>query len=377
LGFEFCDLGFIWNLSFVIWDLNNFILENGALLNQSEFCKLQTGRNDRVSFWNLVFNMKSGYIDKVRSACQMVAEHATHIRINYEQIRPYALSLPLDKAIYPELDPHSHYLDRDEDTIAFICTLDSINFGSGYFPHLQKRPGMSGYFTVASSLTDFFKRNGPMSANQLRRITSADCAAIFGQDMDNPPVRELMQHFSTALSDLGKYLHTDFDTSFLNLVHAANSSIEGLVELLIKMPYFNDVESYDNFQIPFYKRAQLTAADLALAFDGTGPGYFHDMDTLTIFADNLVPHVLRVDRILRYEKNLTERIDSEELILSGSPEEVEIRACAVHAVELLKKELQNSGHRVSSSGLDYLLWNRGQQPHYKAIPRHRTRTVFY
>jgi hypothetical protein len=24
-----------------------------------------------------------------------------------------------------------------------------------------------------------------------------------------------------------------------------------------------------------------------------------------------------------------------------------------------------------------LLWNRGQQPFYKAIPRHRTRTVYY
>jgi hypothetical protein len=321
--------------------------------------------------------MNTGYIDKVRSACQTVAERATHIRINYEQIQPYALSLPLDKAIAPELDPHSHYLDHDEGSIAFILTLDSINFGSGYFPHLQKRPGMSGYFTVASSLTDFFKRNGPMSANQLECITPADCAAIFAQDIDNPPVRELMQHFSTALSDLGKYLHTDFDTSFLKLVHAANSSVESLVELLTEMPYFNDVESYDNFQVPFYKRAQLTAADLALAFDGSGPGYFQDLDTLTIFADNLVPHVLRVDRILRYEKNLIERIDSGELVPPGSTEEVEIRACAVHAVELLKKELQNSGHQVSSSGLDYLLWNRGQQPYYKAIPRHRTRTVFY
>jgi hypothetical protein len=26
-GFEFCDLGFICDLSFVIWDLNNLILE--------------------------------------------------------------------------------------------------------------------------------------------------------------------------------------------------------------------------------------------------------------------------------------------------------------------------------------------------------------
>jgi hypothetical protein len=27
--------------------------------------------------------------------------------------------------------------------------------------------------------------------------------------------------------------------------------------------------------------------------------------------------------------------------------------------------------------LDYVLWNRGQEAAYKALPRHRARTVFY
>jgi hypothetical protein len=39
--------------------------------------------------------------------------------------------------------------------------------------------------------------------------------------------------------------------------------------------------------------------------------------------------------------------------------------------------LRGAGHAVTSRGLDYLLWNRGQAPHYKARPRHRTRTVYY
>ena len=310
-------------------------------------------------------------------ACQAVAESAIHVRINYDQIPAYALSLPVQKAMSPELDPQNHYLDHGDGTVAFILTLDSVNFGSGYFPHLQKRPGMSGYFTVASALNDYFKNHGPVSAYQLRNTTMEDCAKIFGQDLNNPPVKELMQHFCKALNDLGRYLLENFGGRFDNLVAFANASVDRFVEILIKMPYFNDVESYDNFNVPFYKRAQLAAADLALAFNGNGWGHFNDLDKLTIFADNLVPHVLRVDNILTYEKNLVDRIDSGELIPSGSPEEVEIRATAVHAVELLKEELQNAGNPVTSSGLDYLLWNRGQQPHYKAIPRHRTKTVFY
>ncbi len=50
----------------------------------------------------------------------------------------------------PELDPERHYLEGSpEDVAMYTLTLDSINFGSGWFPTLRKRPGCSGYFTVA------------------------------------------------------------------------------------------------------------------------------------------------------------------------------------------------------------------------------------
>ena len=101
------------------------------------------------------------------------------------------------------------------------------------------------------------------------------------------------------------------------------------------------------------------------------------IEHFAIFADNLVPHVLRVDGLLRYDPALAARIDAEELIPAGSPEEIEIRATALHTVELLVAALHRSGQPISAAELDYLLWNRGQLPLYKARPRHRTRTVFY
>ena len=117
----------------------------------------------------------------------------------------------------------------------------------------------------------------------------------------------------------------------------------------------------------FWKRAQIAPNDLALA----GVAEFPDLDRLTIFADNLVPHVLRVDGVLRYEPALAARIDAGELLPPGE-EEREIRGCAVHACELLSERLG-----MPARLLDAALWNRGQAPRYKAVPRHRTRTVFY
>lgn len=160
-------------------------------------------------------------------------------------------------------------------------------------------------------------------------------------------------------------------------MEAAGHSAVRLVQMLVEMPYFDDVQRHEEQRVPFYKRAQLTAADLSLALGGAGLGRFHDLDQLTIFADNLVPHVLRVDGILTYDAGLAARIDDEALLARGSPEEVEIRACAVHAAELLVQELRQGGHGVPAMRLDYVLWNRGQQPNYKARPRHRVRIVFY
>ncbi len=316
-------------------------------------------------------------LDGVRTSCAQVATVARHVHVNLPKIPAYAEYLRQLPMKEPLLDPMCHYLSHGEDTAAFLITLDAINFGSGYFPHLCKRPKMSGYFTIASHLNDHFTAHGPFSAQSLTEIVPLDCAKIFRQELNQPVVAELMGLFATALNDLGSYLITRFHGRFTEMILSAGGSAERLVTILREMPFFNDTAVYNRTSVSFYKRAQLTAADLTLAFIGTGLGEFEDINRLTVFADNLVPHVLRIDGILTYEPALVSRIERGELIEAGSPEEVEIRACAVHAVELIVEELSRSGYRTSAHELDYLLWNRGQDRYYKDYPRHRTRTVYY
>jgi hypothetical protein len=333
----------------------------------------------RPALWSLMRPIFDMITDQIRQLCETVAEEARFVRIAFPRIADYAASLPLEELRTPAIHPERHYLGHGDATAAFFITLDAINFGSGYFPHLKKRSGMSGYFTVASCLTDHFNAHGPLTADALIQLTAEDCAEIFQQTKPDEAVGELMQLFAMALNNLGRYLIESFAGSFSRLITSAGQSALHLIEILRAMKFFEDVQPYRGRRIPFFKRAQLTAADLSLALGGEELGRFHDLHQLTIFADNLVPHVLRMDGILQYDPGLAARIDREERIPASSEEEVELRAAAVHASELIVRWLRANGHdRITAMNVDYLLWHRGQHPQYKqAKPRHRTRTVYY
>lgn len=285
-----------------------------------------------------------GLTDEVREGAARIAESARFVTIDMDRLDSIEAAPP------PVLDPERHYLEGSrEDVAAYLLVLDTVNFGSGWFPTLRKRPGCSGYYTVAWALADYWRASGPLGASELRAMNAARIGSILGQD----PEHELMALYAEALRDLGEFLG---DRNPLELV---GDSAEALASSLIAMPFFDDRG--------FWKRAQITANDLQLA----GIADFPDIDRLTIFADNLVPHVLRMDGVLRYDESLAARIDAGELLPPGE-EEREIRACAVHACELIAPRLG-----VPPRTLDVWLWNRGQGARYKAVPRHRTRTVYY
>ena len=314
--------------------------------------------------------------DRVREGCAAVAEQAGAVWIDGEQLE--ALARELAKASpLPELDPAHHQLADPGSTLAYVITLDAVNFGSGWFPLLRKRPGLSGYFTIATALKERFEAHGPWSPRELQALDAKSCAAVFGQEDAPAAVGELMRLFAQALGDLGAWLQANHAGRFEGPLVQADGSAAKLAEALTAMPLYRDVARYDALEVPFYKRAQLTAADLGAAFGGEGFGRFDDLDRLTLFADNLVPHVLRCQGVLQVDPALAKRIDAGELIPVGAPQEVELRACAVHAVERCVAAIRAAGGTATAQQLDFQLWNRGQRPEIKVRPRHRTRTTFY
>jgi len=312
--------------------------------------------------------------DRIRLACARVAEVAKQVHIDAAGLERLAGELVVS-GIEPLLDPVHEPYEDPATTLAFVMTLDAINFGSGWFPQLRKRDGRSGYFSVALALRERFDARGAWSAAELRTLTTQQCADVFGQP--DPDAQELMAHFAQALRDLGAWLEERHAGSFEVAVAAAGCCAARLVEGLAQMPFYRDVTRYSGFEVPLYKRAQITANDLATAFGGAGPGHFDDIERLTMFADNLVPHVLRCEGALVYDAELAGRIESGERLAVGEPAEVEIRAVGLHAVERCVALCRAAGASVGARLLDTLLWQRGQRPEIKAHPRHRARSTYY
>ncbi len=313
--------------------------------------------------------LTSDLSSNVRSSCGVVMQTAEHVRLNPEGLDLVARelsALPIEQL--PGPIPTLNTFDESEAIRSLAA--NAINFGSGYHDVVRKEPGMSGARTMLWRLMRYLDATGPLDASRLRRITIEDSSQIFGQELDGGALEQLMSRFTVGLNDLGTFLDDNGGTALAVLVQCGHSAVV-LAELLTEMPFYRDVESHNGLPISFYKRAQITPADL---YRG-GIWKFSDLSELTAFADNLVPHVLRLDGAIEVDDAIVSFIERGELLEPGSRAEVELRAAAVIGVEELVQRVDDP--RVWPMHVDEWLWERGGGSEYKAVRRPRSRSVFY
>ena len=304
--------------------------------------------------------------DRVRESCRWVSEHAQLVTIDDHALARLGGTLDL-KPTHNRSTPPSQLSPAQIDEATLVLALDAINFGSGYHDVVRKRPGLSGSRTMAAALEDYVQITGRLTPDRLGQITIEDCSQIFSQELDGGVQEELMSLFAAALCDLGRWL--DDRGGAGPAIASARASAEAFADSLTDMLFFRDVERYRATTVSFYKRAQITPADLARRVH---PGLFTDLHRLTAFADNLVPHVLRMTGVLAYDADLSSTVDRRQLLEPGGQADVEIRAAGVECVERL---VHLTG--ATAMDLDERLWTLGGAAEMKATPRHRARTVFY
>jgi len=302
----------------------------------------------------------SSFCEQVLPSCKWVTKNVSHVKINHDKITEYT-DFILDKykdSFITELSNDIHYVsDNKEDTLAYILVLDSINFGSGYFD-LAKELGINlTYISVASSLKKLFENEEFNSAKEWAKVKEEYIFNFLSipQGKHNK-LNELINMFAISLRDIGQNIISKYNGKVENLIDSANSSAVKLVDIVSKWDSFKDVSFYKDKEIYILKRAQILAADINLVYK-----VFSDIEKLTIFSDNMIPHVLRADGILSYDDKLSQIIDKGEFITKDSEEELEIRASAIYIVELMKEYANKKNANITAVDFDRLLWHRGEE----------------
>lgn len=316
------------------------------------------------------------FLDAIRDGFAYVAHQARQVRIVESRLAAYALSLPVEAPanIY---DSAHHFFGTPEETACATLILSALNFGSGYKEEMESEGfaivDNSIYYAISTPLKNWFERERIVASSRLAAFSADDVAGI----LNLPRHGRASMMFATLgaqnLRELGQLIEASYGGSYLGFLDAMQGSAETLAATVGRLPSFHDVHAYRGRMIPIYKRAQITAGELQLAFERIGLTLFHDINRLTMYPDNGVPHVLRMDGVLDYAPELAARIDAGEEIPSGSEAEIELRCCAGHAVELLA-----AAKGMDAADIDYRLWHRSVEGAlYQMRPAHRTKTVFY
>ena len=101
------------------------------------------------------------------------------------------------------------------------------------------------------------------------------------------------------------------------------------------------------------------------------------MESMSAFADYIVPVALEVMKIIEYSEELKNKIINGEIIPRDSLEEIEIRATSLYATAKLTEEINKrrpSEKSIIIPQLDYRLW---KQYHATHRPHHLTITTMY
>lgn len=303
------------------------------------------------------------------------------VRIDRQAVESFAQKLGAEDIQAPSWDTTCHFFDGTEKTVAYLLVLDTINFcfwppaGKPRWEIAYKSKNLSGYYALAAALKRGVESGIPLwEAEYLTRLSLEELKHLLGGRGEI----QLLENRLAALHELGHVLVTEYGGHANRLVESAGYSALRLSRLLAqKLSSFNDSADYHGHSIFFYKRAQIVSADLYGAFNGKKWGRFTDMDKITAFADYKLPQVLRHLGILHYTDALAQKVDQGRLIDVGSPEEVEIRANTIQAVELIRRQCAREGKDFFSFEIDWLLWNLGQEDKFRKKPYHKTVTIFY
>lgn len=327
--------------------------------------------------------MDINWDSKVLKSLNPVIENLKTINLDVNEITRVA-----DWIAYEEFQPPENNLTKNkpEEHIRTTMLINTLNFAFTDFESSTKYEIIRNGRTLSDSEAMITQIQEAISSgvelydgNVLCDLDTVKLQKIFAGNIEMPMMKERLK----ILTEVGRKLSESYEGDWINFINAGPKKLyykgEGLIERLIsEFPRFDDTSKYNkDIDIHFYKLAQLAFWGIHAELAGTGDFYIEDMESMSAFADYIVPVALEVMKIIEYSEELKNKIINGEIIPRDSLEEIEIRATSLYATAKLTEEINKrrpSEKSIIIPQLDYRLW---KQYHATHRPHHLTITTMY
>lgn len=150
----------------------------------------------------------------------------------------------------------------------------------------------------------------------------------------------LLEERYKTIVDISKIVNEKMNGNFYKFIKNITSDTQLFDIIISNFESFKDERNYNGKTIYFYKLAQLLTSDI-LHIREKIEGIKVDYSNLIGCADYKIPQTLRALGIVEYNEELSNIIDSQEIIEISSKYEVEIRASQIAVIEYIHNKLSN------------------------------------
>lgn len=317
--------------------------------------------------------------------CQRICAASEFVQIQDSAIQAFVNTVDLSSVHVPAWDDSGMFTGSVEQVIGWLLAYNAVNFC--YWPD----PGQPRWWTrlgerdlgqddealgIMAAFGEAIERAVPLcDGNWLAQASISDLEAILAPAPGAGRL-PMMAERHAGLVELG--LAYQRYGGPMGLIHEAKGSAVRLVQLLPRAcPSWEDSAVILGERVRFLKRAQLATAMIYGRFAGEGAGRFDDIAELVVFADYRLPQILRGSGMMVLKPSLEARIARGDLLLSGSREEIEIRAATVHLGDRIRQALDPRFPGITALQVDHLLWRAAVRAQDRLPPFHRCRTTAY
>jgi len=318
----------------------------------------------------------------VLSSVLKVIDKFSNLSINENEIEKVADWLAYEEFIFPK---NNELRKNPDDFIRVTMLINTLNFAFTDFVSSTKYEIQNEGHMLSDSEAMFFQIHKTINSgtnlldgNVMASIKLEQLKKIFTGNIEMPMLQERVE----VLNSVGQTLVDKYECDWINFINDGPKKLysngEGLIERLVtEFPRFDDSSNYKDINVKLYKLAQLAFWGIHGELSASNYFKIEDMNSMSAFADYIVPVALNLMKIVSYEEELDKKIKKGVLIERDSNEEIEIRATSIYATAKLT-ELINARRPKDKSiiipQLDYRLWKHYHATHF---PHHLTQTIMY